>query len=135
MPDRMPGMLTAWTRPMGVRPTKPPNSWHRPHLIRVHPLPFSENRDLAGVVEVVLDRSMEQKIHGVVTPRHRAEQLRIIEPRDGAVEGFVPLSETFERSLPGRGARVAHRRPVLLTGELDRLALDPPLPRILRSEE
>jgi len=77
-----------------------------------------EQRDLAGMVEIVLDHTVEHEVNRVVSSRRGFFELFVVDFPDCIAQGFVALFKFFQSSLPGRFAGIADGREIVLVRNL-----------------
>src|SRR5579863_6891815 len=71
----------------------------------------AQNRDLAGVVDVVLDDAVQQHVKGIRFPRRFVPQAVVGQPGNCRLQVGLSLSQLLERRLPIGGTDRSGLRP------------------------
>src|SRR6266542_674106 len=81
------------------------------------PLPLLEDRDLAGVIERVLHRTVQHEVEVVVLAGNACVQPLVRHAEDSGVQLAMRFFQGTQRGLPLGVAEARHARPVLVVGK------------------
>src|ERR1044072_7760884 len=87
---------------------------------------FLQNGDLTGVIQVVLDHAVQQKVDGVRLARRLVIQAFGIERGNSPAELFMRSFQVTERDLPGSFGGIALGGPILRGRRVECFTLDEP---------
>src|SRR5690242_7347758 len=73
---------------------------------------FLQERDLARMIEVVLNHAVQQEVNGVGFPSNVLIQPVRIEHCDRATQSLVSAFQVAQRDLPGGFSGIAYGRPI-----------------------